>query len=344
MIRESISYLVSGKHLTMDEATTVMQEIMDGEATPGQLGAFLTALSNKGEEPQEIAGMARVMRQKALQVNVEGKLVDTCGTGGDGKNSFNISTASAFVAAGAGLQIAKHGNRAASGSCGSADVLEALGVKIDLSPPGVEHCIETVGMGFMFAPVFHPSMRHAAPVRREIGIRTVFNILGPLTNPAGAQHQLVGVAYAELGYNMAEVLKLLGVKHAIIACGQDGLDELTLDGSTTGWEVKDGAVTEWSTSPQEAGLPNITLDAIKGGSKEENADIMQRVFQGESGPYRDVVLINSAAVMLAADHVDNIADGVAQAVKIIDDGLALDKLNSLISISQEIGREIEGDG
>ena len=344
MIRESISYLVAGKDLTMEEAATVMQEIMDGEATPGQLGAFITALSIKGEQPQEIAGMARVMREKALHVNVEGHLADTCGTGGDGKSSFNISTAAGFVAAGAGLKIAKHGNRAATGSCGSADVLEALGVRIDLPPEGVERCINAVGIGFLFAPVFHPSMRHAAPVRREIGIRTVFNILGPLTNPARVQYQLIGVAYSELARQMAEVLTLLGVKHAIIAHGQDGLDELTLDGPTTGWEVKDGVVTPWSTSPAEAGLSNATMDAVQGGGKEENAATMRRIFLGEEGPLRDVVLLNSAAVLLAADHVDNIPDGVAQAAKIIDDGLALDKLNSLISISQLIGCEIEGDG
>ena len=343
MIRESISYLVSGRNLTTEEATTVMQEIMDGEATPGQLGAFLTALSNKGEEPQEIAGMARVMREKALHVEVEGDLVDTCGTGGDGKNSFNISTASAFVAAGAGLKVAKHGNRAAGGSCGSADVLEALGVKIDLPPEGVERCIKSVGMGFMFAPVFHPSMRFAAPIRREIGIRTVFNILGPLTNPAGAQYQLIGVAYAELGRQMAEVLRLLEVKHAIIAYGQDGFDELTLDGSTTGWEIQEGMVRPWSTSPREVGLPTVTVDAIRGGTKEENAEIMRSVFQGKPGPFRDVVILNSAAVLLVGNRVENMAEGVEQAAKVIDAGVALDKLESFISISQQVGIELEGE-
>ena len=340
MIREAISSVVSGQSLSMEDAATVMEEIMEGEATPAQLGAFLTALSLKGETPEEIAGMAKVMREKALRVNVEGPLVDTCGTGGDGKNSFNISTAAAFVAAGAGLKVAKHGNRAASGSCGSADVLEALGVKIDLPSEGVEQCINQVGMGFMFAPVFHPSMRHAAPVRREIGIRNVFNILGPLTNPAGVQAQLVGVAHAQLGKQMAEVLRLLGVRHAIVAHGQDGLDELTLDGETQGWEVVGGRVREWSTSPESAGLPSASLDQIKGGSKEENAATMRRIFQGASGPLRDVVLLNSAAVLLVGGEVEDIAQGVEQAARVIDDGAALAKLDSLVAVSQRLGQEL----
>ena len=340
MIREAISDLVAGQSLSMEDAATVMEEIMEGEATPAQLGAFLTALSLKGETPEEVAGMARVMRVKALRVNVEGPLVDTCGTGGDGKNSFNISTAAAFVAAGAGLKVAKHGNRAASGSCGSADVLEALGVKIDLPPEGVEECINQVGMGFMFAPVFHPSMRHAAPVRREIGIRTVFNILGPLTNPAGAQSQLIGVAHAQLGKQMAEVLRLLGAQHAIVAHGQDGLDELTLDGETHGWEVVGGQVRAWVTSPESAGLPSASLDQIKGGSKEENAATMRRIFRGASGPLRDVVLLNSAAVLVVGGQVEDIAQGVERAARVIDDGAALAKLESLVEISQRLGQKL----
>ena len=237
MIREAIDAVVSGRSLSMEEAAEVMREIMDGEATPAQLGAFFTALRMKGEATEEIAGMAMVMREKALRVEVDGPLVDTVGTGGDGQNSFNISTATAFVAAGGGLKVAKHGNRAASSSCGSADVLEELGVKIDLPPEGVERCINEIGIGFMLAPAFHAATRHAVPVRREIGIRTVFNILGPLTNPAGAQHQLVGVAYPELGEKMAEVLCLLGTRHAIIVHGHGGLDEITLCGDTSVWEV-----------------------------------------------------------------------------------------------------------
>ena len=340
MIREAIGAVVSGRSLSQEEAATVMREIMEGQATPAQLGAFLTALHLKGETPPEIAGMAAVMREKALRVNVPGPLVDTCGTGGDGKGSFNISTAAALVAAAAGLKIAKHGNRAASGSCGSADVLEALGVKIDLPPAGVERCIQEVGMGFMFAPVFHPAMRHAGPVRREIGIRTVFNILGPLTNPAQAQHQLVGVAYPNLGQPMAEVLRLLGVSHALVVQGEDGLDELTLSGKTTGWEVRDGAVHPWSASIEATGLPKTPTEAFKGGSKEENAATMRRLFQGERGPIRDVVLLNSGAVLLVGDRVKTLRQGIELAARVIDDGSALRKLEALVELSQRLGREL----
>ncbi len=337
MIREAISAVVAGRSLSMSDASTVMEEIMEGEATPAQLGAFLTALSLKGETPEEIAGMARVMREKALHVSVSGPLVDTCGTGGDGKNSFNISTAAAFIAAAAGLKVAKHGNRAASGSCGSADVLEALGVKIDLPPEGVEQCINQVGLGFLFAPVFHPSMRHAAPVRREIGIRTVFNVLGPLTNPAGAQCQLIGVAHADLAEQMAQVLNLLGTQHAIVAHGQDGLDELTLDGETKGWEVVGGQVKRWSVSPAEVGLPEASIDAIKGGAKEENAATMRGIFSGDKGPLRDVVLLNSSAVFFVADRVSNLTEGVELAARVIDNGSALAKVEALVELSQRLG-------
>jgi anthranilate phosphoribosyltransferase len=318
----------------------VMREIMEGQATPAQLGAFLTALHLKGETPAEIAGMAAVMREKALRVNVPGPLVDTCGTGGDGQGSFNISTAAAFVAAAAGLKVAKHGNRAASGACGSADVLEALGVKIDLPPAGVERCIREVGMGFMFAPVFHPAMRHAAPVRREIGIRTVFNILGPLTNPAQAQHQLVGVAYPHLTRPMAEVLRLLGVRHAIVAHGEDGLDELTLSGATSGWEVHDGAVHPWSVPIEATGLPRTPTAAFKGGSKEENAATMRRLFQGEPGAIRNVVLLNSGAVLLVGDRVTNLRQGIALAAEVIDSGAALQTLEALVALSQRLGQDL----
>ncbi len=340
MIREAIELVVSGQSLSMEDAATVMGEIMDGEATPAQLGAFLTALGIKGETPPEIAGMATVMREKALPVKVAGPLLDTCGTGGDGKNTFNISTAAAFVAAGAGLKVAKHGNRAASGSCGSADVLEALGVKIDLPPAGVEQCINEIGIGFMFAPVFHPSMRHAAPVRREIGIRTVFNILGPLTNPAGAQTQLIGVAYAELGEQMAEVLRLLGAHHAIIVHGEDGMDELTLTGETRAWEVVDGAVRSWRLTLDQTGLPGASLEDMRGGTKEENAATMRRIFQGEPSPLRDIVLLNSGAALMAADRVDTIRQGVEAAAQVIDGGAALKKLDGLVELSQRLGVEL----
>ena len=337
MIRESIDAVVSGRSLTMEEASSVMREIMEGEATPAQLGAFLTALALKGETTQEIAGMARVMREMALKVEVDGMLVDTVGTGGDGKNTFNISTATAFVAAGAGLKVAKHGNRAASGSCGSADVLEALGVKIDLPAEGVARCINEVGLGFMFAPVFHPSMRHAAPVRREIGIRTVFNILGPLTNPAGAQSQLLGVAFPELGGTMAEVLALLGTHHAMIVHGDGGLDELSLSGDTSVWEVQGGQVKQWTVRVEDTGLPPAPITAIRGGTKEENAATMRNVFQGEPGPVRDMVLLNSGAVLLVGEVSQTLRQGIETAAEIIDSGAALAKLDQFVELSQQLG-------
>ena len=337
MIREAIDATVAGRSLTMDEASSVMREIMDGEATQAQLGAFLTALRLKGETTEEIAGMATVMREMALRVNVDGPLIDTVGTGGDGKNTFNISTATAFVAAAAGLKVAKHGNRAASGSCGSADVLEALGVKIELPPEGVARCIDEIGLGFMFAPAFHPAMRYAAPVRREIGIRTVFNILGPLTNPAGAQSQLLGVAFAELGETMAQVLRLLGAHHALIVHGEGGLDEISLAGDTSVWEVKGGAVKNWTLHVGDTGLPSTSIDAIKGGTKEENADTMRRVFRGETGAVRDVVLVNSAGVLLAGEMVDDIRQGIQRSAELIDNGSALGKLDHLVDLSQRLG-------
>jgi len=337
MIRESIDTVVSGQSLTMGEASAVMREIMEGEATPAQLGAFLTALALKGETTQEIAGMARVMREMALRVEVDGELVDTVGTGGDGKNTFNISTATAFIAAGAGLKVAKHGNRAASGSCGSADVLEALGVQIELSPVAVAQCINEVGVGFMFAPAFHPAMRHAGPVRREIGIRTVFNILGPLTNPAGAQTQLLGVALPELGGIMAEVLGLLGSHHAMIVHGAGGLDEISLSGDTSVWEVRGGQVEEWTIRVEDTGLPETPIEAIRGGSKEENAATMRRLFQGEQGAVRDMVLLNSAGVLMVGDKSETIRQGIEMSAEIIDTGSALAKLDQMVEVTQRLG-------
>ena len=337
MIREAISAVFAGESLSQADASTVMEEIMEGEATPGQLGSFLTALSLKGETPGEIAGMATVMRQKALRVSVPGTLVDTCGTGGDGQNTFNISTAAAFVVAGAGLKVAKHGNRAASSACGSADVLEALGVRIDLPPEAVEQCINQVGMGFMFAQAFHPAMRHAGPVRREIGIRTVFNVLGPLTNPAHAQCQLLGVASLDLGGKMAQVLRLMGIHHAIIVHGADGLDELTLTGDSSGWEVVGGEIKDWTLSVSETGLPQSTLEDIRGGDREANAATMRRLFQGETGPIRNVVLLNSGAALVAGDRAATVQEGIAIAAQVIDTGQARQKLEALVELSQQLG-------
>ena len=336
MIHDAIEAVVSRHSLTMEEAQVTMNEIMEGQVTPTQLGAFLAGLRAKGETPQEIAGMALTMRQKSLRVDVDGSLVDTCGTGGDGKDTFNISTASAFVAAGAGLKVAKHGNRAASSSCGSADVLEALGVKIDLSEDGVRKCIHEIGIGFMFAQSFHPAMKYAAPVRRELGIRTVFNILGPLTNPAGARSQVIGVATKELGNTMAEVLRLLGSEHAMVVHGKDGLDELTISGASYVWELYKDSIRQYSITPEDEDLTPSSLDTIKGGSPADNAATLRRTLQGEIGPIRDVVLLNTAAALIVGNVATDFQEGVNKAAESIDSGSALSKLNSLVQLSRKI--------
>jgi len=339
MIREAIDAIVNqGRSLSEAEAAAVMEEIMSGEATPAQLGAFLVALRLKGETVEEIAGMARVMRDKALRVPFEGTpLLDTCGTGGDGMGTFNVSTAAAFVAAGAGAVVAKHGNRAMTSHCGSADVLEALGAKIDLPPEGVAHCLREVGVGFMFAPVFHPAMRFAAGPRREIGVRSVFNILGPLTNPAGAKAQVLGVADAAIGEKMIQVLGRLGCRHALVVHGEDGLDEMSLGSSTLVYELKEGNIRSYKVTPEEVGLRQAGGQAVKGGSPEENAAAMRAVFGGEQGPLRDIVLLNSAAALAAGDKAATLADGVPLAAQAIDSGAAGEKLERFIEVTISFG-------
>ena len=287
MIREAIEVVVSGDSLSMEAAAHAMNEIMSGEATPAQFGAFVTALRLKGETVDEIAGMAQVMRQHSLRVELDGTLVDTCGTGGDGSSTFNISTTAAFVAAGAGAKVAKHGNRAMSGSSGSADVLEALGANIALSPESVARCIKDTGFGFMFAQGFHPSMRFAAGPRREIGIRTVFNILGPLTNPAGAGAQVIGVADASMAAKMAQALSRLGSRRALVVHGNDGLDEITIADSTQVWELNEGAVSEYSVSPEDLGLGKSLLSEVQvsdtGGKRAHAARCSQRQRRRSAG-------------------------------------------------------------
>ncbi|HUU62697.1 MAG TPA: anthranilate phosphoribosyltransferase [Dehalococcoidia bacterium] len=336
MIKEAIDILVSGNSLTMEQAADVMKEIMDGEATPAQFGSFVTALRLKGETVEEIAGMARVMREKSVPVSVSGPLVDTCGTGGDASKTFNISTTAAFVVAGAGLKVAKHGNRGMSSGCGSADVLDALGVKIELGAPEVEKCLEDIGIGFMFAPVFHPAMKYAAPSRREIGIRTVFNILGPMTNPAGAQSQLLGVFEESLVMKMAQVLCILGCQHALVVHGEDGLDEITLGGKTTVCELKGEEISRYYIDPEDFGFPRTGLSSLRGGPPQENADILRRVLRGEKGPYRDIVLVNAAATLVAGDLAKDLEKGVRLASEAIDSGRAMEKLEGLITLSQQI--------
>ena len=337
MIREAIEALVEGRSLSMEQAAQAMSEIMDGEATPAQFGAFVTALRLKGETPDEIAGMAQVMRQKALRVHVDGPLVDTCGTGGDSSGTFNISTTAGFVVAGAGARVAKHGNRAMSGACGSADVLEALGAKIDLSPEGVQRCLEEVGFGFMFAPRYHPSMRFAAGPRREIGIRTVFNVLGPLTNPAGAKSQLIGVADGEMAEKMAQVLVRLGSDHALVVHGADGMDEITLSDETEVWEVKGGSVSAYRVSPEDfSNIARAPRESFQTGSAEESAGTLRAVLDGVRGPTRDVVLLNAGAALLAADRASTLGEGVAAAAESIDSGGARRKLDAFVELSNEL--------
>ena len=337
-IREALDALVNQRRgLTEAETAGVMQEIMTGEAAPAQMAGFLVALRLKGETVDEVTGMARFMREHSLRVEVEGPLVDTCGTGGDGTGIFNVSTTAGFVVAGAGVRVAKHGNRAMSSACGSADVLEALGAKIDLAPEHVAECIRRTAFGFMFAQAFHPAMKHVGPVRRELGVRTVFNILGPLTNPAGAQAQVLGVARPELGPLMAGALGRLGAKHALVVHGHGGIDKLSLSGPTQVHELRDGKVTEFTITPENAGLARAPQEAVVGGTADENAAMVLGVLAGEPGPKRDIVLLNAAAAMVAADIAPDLADGTRRAAESIDSGAAKERLEAFIAASNSFG-------
>jgi anthranilate phosphoribosyltransferase len=337
MIKEAIGTLVEGKSLSYEEAYFVMGEIMSGEATAAQIGAFLTALRIKGETADEIAGLASVMRVKATPVKISGPAIDIVGTGGDGSGSFNISTAAAFVIAGAGLKVAKHGNRAATSQCGSADVLEALGVKIDLGPEGVAECIEKAGIGFMFAPVFHPAMKHAAPVRREIGIRTVFNILGPLTNPASVEHMVLGVPSKELGKKIAAVLYRLGTKHALVVHGKDGLDEISISGKSLIWDVtKEKLSPSYEVSPKSFGFDKADVGEIKGGTPKENAEALLNILDRKKSVLRNIVVINAAAALIAGNVTADMKKAARLAEEAIDSSRAKEKLNRLVELSRSL--------
>lgn len=336
MITNVLAKLSEGQTLSVGEAAAVMDLLMTGAATPAQVGALLMALRVRGETVDEMTGFAQTMRAKAVRVPVEGLVVDTCGTGGDHAGTFNISTTAAFVVAGAGVRVAKHGNRAATSRCGSADVLEALGVAMDLGPEQVATCIREASIGFMFAPAFHPAMKHVMPVRRELGVRTVFNLLGPLTNPAGAQAQLLGVADPLAQEKMAHVLAALGTRHALVVRGTDGVDELTLGGPTAVYEVRDGGVRSYTLTPEELGLPSAPVSALRGGTAEENAAIVRAVLSGERGPRRDVVLLNAAAALVAADAAPTMRDGLALAAEAIDTGRAAAALERLVAVSQRL--------
>ena len=337
MIREAIETTVCGGSLSFKQAARVMEEIMSGEATSAQVAAFITALRIKGETVDEIAGLASVMRSKSIPVVVPPPVVDTCGTGGDNSSSFNISTAAAFIVAGSGLKVAKHGNRAMSSRCGSADVLEASGVKIDLGAEAVAKCLETIGIGFMYAPIFHPAMKYATTPRREIGIRTVFNILGPLTNPARAQFQVIGVATIELGQKIASVLHRLGIRHALVVHGTDGMDEISISGRSLVWEVNEsGVLPAYEVSPQYFGFREAKLTEIKGGAPEDNAQILRDILSGDRGPKRDVAVMNAAAALVAGNRASDLNQAAHIAEEAIDSGRALEKLDALIRLSQSL--------
>lgn len=333
-IQGKIAKLVDRQDLTEEEARLAMETIMDGEATPAQIAAFMVALKMKGETVDEIAGCAKAMRARASSIKIDVPVfVDTCGTGGDGAHTFNISTTAAFVVAGAGVRVAKHGGRGVSSDCGSADLLEALGVKIDLEPDRVKACINEVGIGFMFAPVFHKAMKHAAGPRREVGQRTIFNLLGPLTNPANAPYQVIGVYTAPLTGLMAEVLKKLGLRRGFVVHGMDGLDEITNTGQTLISEVCDGRVSSYSISPEDLGIETAHVNDLSGGTGQENAEITLCVLKGEKGPRADVVLINAAAALVAAGAAASFKDGVTLARESVRSGSAMRKLQALKDFS-----------
>jgi anthranilate phosphoribosyltransferase len=329
----TISSLLAGKSLDESETAAAMSEIMEGAATPAQIAGFVVALRAKGETTDEIVGLVKAMRSFAERIDVPGDLLDTCGTGGDRTGTFNVSTAAAIVCAGAGAKVAKHGNRAASSRCGSADVLEALGVRIDLPPAGVAACIEKAGIGFCFAPVFHPAMRHAGTARRELGVATIFNFLGPLTNPAGARRQALGVADPAMVERMVETLGRLGSERVLAFHGAGGLDELSTAGPSEVVELKDGDVSRWTIDPRALGIEPASVDDLAGGDAPQNADIVRRVLEGEPGPRRDVVVLNAAAGLVASGLAGNMEDGLGRARAAIDDGGAAASLARMIEVS-----------
>lgn len=341
MIREAIKRVVEGGNLAEAEAIAAMTEIMDGEATPAQVASFITALRMKGETVEEITGFVKVMREKAVRVRPKSQdLVDTCGTGGDKLNTFNISTTATFVIVGAGVTVAKHGNRAASSSCGSADVLEALGANLGLSPDQVAACIDNAGMGFMFAPAMHPAMKHAIGPRKEIGVRTVFNILGPMTNPAGAKRQVIGVFEPDLTETMARVLQSLGTERAMIFHGMAGLDEMSTLGPTKVSELVEGQVRTYTVTPQDAGIAEASAESLAAGDGGivDNVTTLMGVLQGDPGPRRDVVLLNAAAALMVAGRAADLREGIDLAAKAIDSGAAMASLERFRSVTQEMAQ------
>ncbi len=334
MIQPAIARLIAGESLGRDEARGVMEQIMSGQATDAQIGGFLTALRIKGETVEEITGFAETMRAKVTRITGgRAPLVDTCGTGGDSSGTFNISTTVAFVAAGAGLTVAKHGNRAMSSRCGSADVLAELGINVEATPEQVGHCLDEAGIGFLFAPALHGAMKHAIGPRKELGTRTVFNVLGPLTNPAGAKRQLIGVFAADLTETMAAVLGALGSERAFVVHGHDGLDEITLTGPSRVTELSDGETKTFDVTPQQFGMHPVDAGALAGGDAAQNAAILMKVLDGEAGPCADVVLLNAAAAIVAGGMAEDLKTGVDVARNSIASGQARASLDRLRDVS-----------
>jgi anthranilate phosphoribosyltransferase len=336
-VQQAIAKVIEGGHLNREEAREVMSVIMEGAATPAQIGSLVTALRMKGETVDEITGFAETMRAKSNRVRTRQKqLLDIVGTGGDGAGTFNISTASALVLAAGGIRVAKHGNRAASGKCGSADVLEALGVNIQLDGEQAARCLDAVGICFMFSQLYHQSMKHAAGPRRELGVRTVFNLLGPLTNPAGADLQLVGIYDKEKTEVIARVLKALGTERAMVVCSLDGLDEISISAPTRVSELKDGEIRTYEITPDELGLRTGFLQDVVGGDPGENAEIIRSIFRGERGPRRDIVLANAGACFYMTGRCSTLQEGVKLAGATIDSRQAYDKLQQLIEFTGEL--------
>ncbi|MCA1838791.1 MAG: anthranilate phosphoribosyltransferase [Actinomycetota bacterium] len=331
-----LTTLLEGNSLNESQSSWAMERIMQAEATPAQFGAFVSALRAKGETVDEILGLVKTMRRFSKKISVDFPVLDTCGTGGDRAGTINVSTIAAFVAAGAGAKVAKHGNRAASSACGSADLLEELGVKLELEPKAVATCIENAGIGFCFAPIFHPAMRHAAGLRRELGIRTIFNFLGPLTNPAGATHQVIGVPDQVMAPKMAEVLKRLGTVHSLVVRGSDGLDEVTTTGPSDVWAIHDGEVKSFQLVLEDFGVEGSEAHELRGGTPTENAKIALEVLSGTRGPARDVVVVNAACALIAYDMVQDLSVAVAKANESIESGRARESLDMLIDFSNRL--------
>jgi anthranilate phosphoribosyltransferase len=334
-IQDAIRSVIAGNNLTIAESIDVFTQIMGGETTDAQIAAFIVALRMKGESADEITGAASVMREKATRVisSKDGYILDTCGTGGDGANTFNISTATAFVASGAGATVAKHGNRSVSSKCGSADVLESLGVNISISPEKMKKCLDTIGICFLFATTLHKAMKYAIGPRKEIGVRTIFNCLGPLTNPSMADSQVMGVFSEGLTETLATVLKNMGTKRAFVVHGLDPIDEISISSPTRVSEVNNGNITSYTIQPEDFGLKRHTLSSVAGGLSNENAEIIKSIFAGEKGPRRDIVVLNSAFAITASGIVSDPRDGIKAAEESIDSGAAMKKLNELVKFT-----------